>query len=145
MPGKKATASVSVESILERCAPDQRAIVESLRALIRNALPLASESAHGVWQSINYRHPESGYICAIFPRGDVVQLVFEWGILLPDPQGILEGTGKQVRSLPIREGDLIPEDSIRKLLLAALTLPTRRAEKLALAQAVVNVQAIPKF
>ena len=128
-------ASVSVESVLERCAPDQRAIVESLRGLIRNVVPVASESAHGVWQSINYRHPESGYFCGIFPRADRVQLVYEWGVLLPDPEGVLEGTGTHTRNLYIREGDSIPAAAIQALLLAALTLPVSRAEKLALMRA----------
>lgn len=134
MAGKESLV-VSVETILRDHSPDVQEIVAQLRAIIREVVPNASEAAHPIWHSINFTHPESGYFCGIFPRQKQATLVFEFGILLPDPEGVLEGTGKQTRNLYIQEGDTIPATAIRGLLLAALSLPTNRAEKLALVRA----------
>jgi hypothetical protein len=55
--------------------------------------------AASVPHSINYRDTAAGFVCAIFPTADRVQLVFEHGVLLPDPAGLLTGAGRQVRAL----------------------------------------------
>ena len=46
----------------------------------------------------------------MFPLADRVQLVFERGALLPDPDGLLTGSGRQVRALEFTdEADVDPE------------------------------------
>ncbi|RLT39830.1 MAG: DUF1801 domain-containing protein, partial [Chloroflexi bacterium] len=115
-----------METILQDHTPDVQAIVEGLRGLIRATVPDASEAAHAVWHSINFTHPQSGYFCGIFPRPQQVTLVFEFGVLLPDPDRLLEGAGKQTRNLRLAEGDEIPVEGVKALLLAALALPTSR-------------------
>ena len=55
--------------------------------------PEAVEKAYPSWHGIGYRLPESGYFCGICPLADSVKLGFEFGVLLPDPQGLLEGQG----------------------------------------------------
>ena len=135
MAKSKRAAVVSVDTILQDHTPDVQAIVDGLRGLIRATVPDASESAHAVWHSVNFTHAQSGYFCGIFPRQKQVTLVFEFGVLLSDPDSVLEGTGKQTRNLHIREGDILPVAAIQALLLAALSLPTSRAEKLALIRA----------
>jgi len=51
---------------------------------------------------LGYHHPDGGYLCGLFPQRDSVKLGFEFGVLLPDPDGLLEGRGRQVRYLVIR-------------------------------------------
>jgi len=87
MPKRKPDADTLIENILESHDPEVRALVEHLRKIIRETVPDATESAHPVWHSIGYRHPESGYFCGIFPQNDGVNLAFEFGVLLPDPGG----------------------------------------------------------
>jgi hypothetical protein len=41
------------------------------------------------WRSVNFSHPRVGFFCALFPREDRVVLEFQYGVLLPDPDGIL--------------------------------------------------------
>ena len=72
------------------------------------------------WGSVNYRHPEAGFVCAIFPMGDYVSLVFEHGRLLSSP--LLQGNGKQVRFIRFVPGDTIPEDDLAILLAEAIAL-----------------------
>ena len=67
MPKRRPSADTQVDDILESHNPDVRALVERLRKIILDTVPDAMESAHPVWHSIGYRHPESGYFCGIFP------------------------------------------------------------------------------
>ena len=73
--------------------------VQRLRAVIRAGGPDLTEAVRTGWRSINYRDPRAGFVCAVFPSADRVQLVFEHGARLPDPHGRLVGTGRQVRAL----------------------------------------------
>jgi hypothetical protein len=122
----------SIADILQGHSPEVRQVVEALRKLVRETAPTAQESAHAVWHSIHYHDPQNGYFCGIFPMDDSVNLVFEFGILLPDPEHILQGNGKQVRSLRLYEKDDIPFEALRELIQAALALPGTRKEKLAM-------------
>ena len=116
-----------------------RGIAEELRRLIRASMPEAIESGHPTWHSIGYRHPKAGYVCGIFPHKDSVDLVFEFGILLPDPHKVLQGKGKQTRYIPITNIDEINETAIHQLIDEALSLPVSRAVKLDLIRAKANI------
>jgi hypothetical protein len=125
-------SSPSPEFILMDHSPEVRHLAERLRNLICETVPEAVENAYPGWHAIGYRHPESGYFCAIFPQSTDVRLAFEWGVLLPDPQHLFSGNGKQVRFVDITAEGEILETAIRELLLAAVSLPRDRAFKLEL-------------
>jgi hypothetical protein len=127
------------EEILIGHTPEVRELCEKLRQLIKEAVPKAVEKAYPGWHGIGYTHPEAGYFCAIFPQKDFVRLGFEFGILLPDPQGLLEGNAKQVRYLQIHKLKDIPLEAIRSLIEAAINLPSDRGIKLRL----IEVKAQP--
>lgn len=75
------------------------------REAVLAADPDLTESVYRGWRGIGFRHPEGGYICAIYPRSDWVVLLFEHGASLPDPDGILLGDGSQTRFLRVAECD----------------------------------------
>ena len=77
------------------------ATAQQLRTVLLEAHPQLEERVRRGWHSINYRDPVAGFVCAVFPTADRVQLVFEHGARLPDPEGRLSGTGKQVRALEL--------------------------------------------
>jgi hypothetical protein len=82
---------------------------QRLRTVLLDAQPDLVERARRGWHSVNYTHPAAGFVCALFPTADRVDLVFEHGVLLPDPDGRLTGTGRQVRVLPVgSEADVDP-------------------------------------
>ncbi|MGD9488157.1 MAG: DUF1801 domain-containing protein [Calditrichaceae bacterium] len=124
--------TIRPEDILAEHSPEVRALAESMRKMIIKIVPSAMEVAYPVWHGIGYRHPESGYFCGIFPRKDRVKLGFEFGALLPDPDSLLEGTGRQVRYVNIKSINDIRHEAIRKLLLAAIRLPASREVKMGL-------------
>ena len=138
-PAIKSKRVVPPESILVDHIMEIRAIAEALRKLVRATLPEAVESGHPTWHSIGYRHPKAGYVCGIFPHKDSVDLVFEFGILLPDPYQVLQGEGKQTRYIPITKIDEINELAIKQLINEALSLPVSRAIKLDLIRAKAKI------
>ena len=118
------------EDILNNHTPEVRRLAEELRQLVRKTAPQASEVAYQVWHAIGYRHPRLGYFCGIFPQKDSASLLFEFGVLLPDPQGLLQGQGKQVRYVSVRRADEILVGPFRQLIQAAVSLPDKRSVRL---------------
>ena len=91
--------------------PDRVAdVVLRLRDVLLRGRPDLAERVRPGWHSVNFHDPSAGFVCAIFPLADRVQLVFERGALLPDPHRRLGGTGRQVRTLEFTaEGDVDAE------------------------------------
>ena len=87
------------DALLDEHTEAVAATAQWLRTVLLDAHPQLVERVRRGWHSINYRDPVAGFICAVFPTADRVQLVFEHGARLPDPEGRLSGTGKQVRTL----------------------------------------------
>ncbi len=98
------------------------AAVHRLRTMLLEAHPQLVESARRGWHSINYRDPVAGFVCAIFPGAERVQLVFELGARLPDPEARLSGTGKQVRTLDWAAGEPIDAEVVVRFLDLAVDL-----------------------
>ena len=69
--------------------------------------PDLTERVYPGWDGIGFRHPDAGYVCAIYPREQEqeVRLLFEHGVRLEDPEGLLEGAGSQTRFIRVRERD----------------------------------------
>ena len=112
------------EHILADHSPQVRALANQLRRLIRKTVPDAAEVAYPVWHGIGYRHPEAGYFCGIFPHKDGVKIYFEYGTLLPDPGGILEGQSlKKTRYINMKSIKDISNGPLKKLLRAAICHP----------------------
>jgi hypothetical protein len=74
-----------------------------VRQLVLEAEPDLTERVYRGWDGIGFRHPDGGYVCAIYPRDDEVRLLFEHGARLDDPDRILVGEGTQTRFIPITE------------------------------------------
>jgi hypothetical protein len=95
---------------------------QELREVLLDAQPDLVERARTGWHSVNYAHPDAGFVCALFPAGDRVDLVFERGALLPDPGGRLTGTTRQVRTLRVPAGGSVDRPVVVELLDAAVEL-----------------------
>jgi hypothetical protein len=90
------------------------------REMILAAEPEFGERVYRGWRGVGFRHPEAGYVCAIFPKDDHVELLFEHGASLADPEGRLEGGGTQTRLFAVRSSDADTEQSIRELVQQAV-------------------------
>lgn len=64
-------------------------------------------------------------ICAVALYKGYANLIFARGVDLPDPRGLLSGTGKRARHVTLRTQQDVASPGVTELLLAAVRLPTR--------------------
>ena len=105
-----------VDALLSEHTPGVAQAARRVRAAVRRGRPELTERVRHGWHSINHRDPAGGFVCAIFPMADLVDLVFERGVLLPDPAGLLRGSGRQVRSLEYTDGSRVDDDVVQEFL-----------------------------
>lgn len=116
-------SSLTPEDILKDHTASVQAIAQKLRVIIKNTIPVVSEKAYPGWHGIGYRHPKAGYFGCIFPFENKVNLAFEYGAFLPDPDNLLQmppTSGKQVRYVEMLTEQDIHEDELVALLHAAI-------------------------
>lgn len=117
-----AASESDIAALLDGVKPDIRDLAVALIEFLRREHPDLAASARFGWRSVNFRHWRAGHLCAVFPLKDEVRLYFEHGRLLSDPDGLLEGDGKQVRALRLRPGDIIPVEAIGLFMAEAIAL-----------------------
>ena len=127
------------EDILSSYSPGVRNLAEHVRKLIKDTIPAVEERAYPGWRAIGFRHPDVGYFCGIFPQEEGVDLAFEFGVLLPDPQAILDGKGKQVRYVHILQMQDIQPEPLIALIQAAIDLPSNRQIRLDMVHSSVRI------
>jgi hypothetical protein len=129
--GMQTLNRLTPEQFLATFPVDIRRLADQLRALIRRTIPNVDEAVYTGWRLIGYRVRDgrrSRYFCYIAPFEDRVTLGFEYGVLLSNDAGLLEGTGTQVRYVTIRELDDIREQALTALIAeaAAMAATVRR-------------------
>jgi hypothetical protein len=83
--------------------PAVAALVERLRAVVRDAHPDLREKVNTGWHGIGFHHPRGGYVVGLFPRDGGVNVGFEYGADLPDPHGRLLGD-RRTRDVRVEVG-----------------------------------------
>lgn len=128
----KKHVTLTPEEFLDKYPPPLQELANALRALVRETLPDVVESVNAGWGLLAYRVPNGkttvyfGYIGA---DGDHAHLGFEYGILLPDPKGLLEGAGTQVRYLTIRRTREIRKKEFAILIRAAAEIAKHKNKR----------------
>jgi hypothetical protein len=88
---------------LRESFPEAAELALWIREAVLRSDPDLSERLYHGWRGVGFRHPEAGYVCGLFPAGKRVDLLFEHGATLPDPEGVLKGEGSQTRVMPIEQ------------------------------------------
>lgn len=111
----------SVEELLSHYSPAVRALTRQTREVVLEHIPHAQEMVDHTARSIvfGHRNPESGPICAISPNRSHVKLVFYSGDTLPDPQGLLSGTGNGSRHVRLNSSRQALGSGVHDLLASA--------------------------
>jgi hypothetical protein len=122
----------SIDDLLTACEPHVRRLAEGARKRILEVVPNATEKLRPGWGLIGYNAP--AYFAFIVAAPGQVRIGFEWGVMLPDPKGVLEGDGSQVRYFAIRTAAALRSPALAALLRAAAAIRppprvTRRREK----------------
>jgi hypothetical protein len=111
------------EDLLEITETSQRAIAARLREIILSIHPDACEVVRLGDRAATYglgpKKMSEGYVY-ILPYTSWVNLGFYKGADLPDPNGLLDGTGKKLRHVKIRSMKDVENPIIHRLIEAAL-------------------------
>ena len=93
-----------VERFLRERHPHAAELALAVRERVVRAEPDLEERVYPGWNRIGFRHPDGGLICGIYPQpGGEVRLLFEHGTRIGDPDGRLEGEGRQTRHLTVAQ------------------------------------------
>jgi hypothetical protein len=116
--------SEELDRFLAGYSAEVQAIALKVRSLILEVFPTALEQVDMPSKIIAYGYDRTyaGLVCAIAPQRQYVNLMFSKGTQLPDPQGLLEGTGKSARHVKLKAPAEVENPEVRKLLSAALNL-----------------------
>jgi hypothetical protein len=101
----------------------------ALREVVLEEAPEAIESivkgyAVAIGFSFTGKPMKDGF-CHIVTYSSYVNLGFNRGALLPDPSGVLAGTGKMIRHITIRNQKELERQFVRRYLQAAIELVSR--------------------
>jgi hypothetical protein len=99
-----ATLEADVDRLLAEHTVELQAIERALRTTIRTAFPVAIEQVDFANKLIAFGRSMKirGLLFAIIAHKSHVNLQLADGADLPDPQGLIEGTGKRIRHVKIR-------------------------------------------
>jgi len=104
-PAARRSAETEVRELVTRFAPDHQRLIGTLRRSLRKRLPTAHELVYEYkgWMVISFSPNANGYdgVLAIRADPDGVQLYFNQGKGLPDPEKLLQGSAKLVRFIPV--------------------------------------------
>jgi len=91
------------------------------RELVLRTVPDAQERVYLGWNGIHFSVGDNmqSTFCAVSPQKTRINLYFTQGVHLPDPSGLLEGTGKNMRHIKIDNAKLLKSRAVRALIKAA--------------------------
>ncbi len=93
---------------------------------MRLRLPGAVEMVYDRYNALvigfgpNERASDAGFSIVVYPRW--INLFLLYGAYVPDPEGILKGSGKQVRHIRINSADDLDSPGVRSLMAKAIEM-----------------------
>jgi hypothetical protein len=109
-----------VQPLLEMQSPEVRALAQRLREVIQAVQPDLVEDASIRLKVIYYRY--RGVVCALGLHKNHVNLHFYKGTRLDDPEGLLQGGGKDLRHLNFQKFEDIRPEIIKGMIKEAYAL-----------------------
>jgi hypothetical protein len=129
--GRPAVATASslgadVDRLLAEHPPALQAIERVLRATIRREFPEAVEQVDFANKLIAFGRSMKirGLLFAIIAHHSWVNLQLADGALLPDPHGVIEGTGKRIRHIKVRSVEAASSPAVLEAIRAQLAART---------------------
>ena len=97
-------------------------VAKGLRALVKKTLARSEEYVNP-WKIPSF--DSNGTVCGFMTGKEHVTFIFLRGAALPDPEGLLEGTGKFVRHVKVRTVQDVKKPALKKLIVEAAKLNKR--------------------
>jgi hypothetical protein len=128
MPAKSdvgaARAEAQLRSFIAKFEPKDQRLIRAVRLAVRKRFPTANEL---VWDNYNFfvigyspTERPTDSIVSIAARANGVGLCFIQGAGLPDPKGLLMGSGKQTRFIRVESASRLTHPDIEALVAAAI-------------------------
>jgi len=114
-----AGAGTAIDAYVEKKNPKLKPVTDAVRALVRNTVPKSSETINS-WGLPTFLW--NGTLCYLMVGKNHVTFGFPRGTSLRDPTKPLEGTGKNLRHVKLREISEVHDANLRQLLLQAKKL-----------------------
>lgn len=111
-----------VKEYLDSFSPTVRELAWRARALVFAVMPEIAETVYPAMNVIRYGtdgNRMAGLVCYLAPLKAGVNLGFIHGVSLPDPESLLEGTGKNLRHVKLRTAADVEAPALCALLEAA--------------------------
>jgi hypothetical protein len=117
------TGDPAVDTFLKGYSPQVREIAVKAREVILSVLPGVSEKVYPGWKVIQYAAGTNreDVFAVISPQKERVNLGLANGAGLPDPEGLLEGTGVGIRHVKLTSPEAASAPAVRTLVQGALT------------------------
>jgi hypothetical protein len=118
------TGDPAVDTFLKGYPPPVREIAVKAREVIFSVMPDATEKVYPGWKVIQYGvgADMKSVFAAISPQRERVNLGLANGATLPDPEGLLEGTGVGIRHVKLTSPEAAAAPAVRTLVQGALTV-----------------------
>lgn len=122
-PAPRKNAEAELAGFIDKFTPEMAASIRAVRAALRKRLPTANELVYD-----NYNFFVIGYSSTLRPSDSFISLVadghgvriaFYWGSKLPDPKGILMGSGSQNRFIRLESARDLSKPAVEALIRAA--------------------------
>ena len=94
-------------------------VIKALRALVKKSVTGVEEYVNP-WKIPSF--DSNGPLCCFIVGKEHVTFALMRGAALPDPQNLLEGTGKGVRHVKLRSVDDVKKPAVKKLVVEAAKL-----------------------
>ena len=116
-------AEKQLQSFIAKFEPKNQALIGAVRKALRKRLPTANELAYDNYNffALGYCSTERPADCvvSIAAAANGVGLSFYWGATLPDPHGILLGSGNQNRFVRLESAKVLARPEVLELIAAA--------------------------
>ena len=130
---ERRSAEAEVSRLVAKFAPAHERLVGTMRRSLRKRLPTAHEVVYEYRDCfvISFSPSEHGYEGVLVIRGSAkgVQLYFNRGKGLPDPEKLLQGSANVVRWIPVEGASTLARPAVARLIDAAIagnTVPFAR-------------------
>lgn len=109
--------NAEVTKLIESYPEEIQELLTNLRKLIFDASPEFTEEVK--WSKPSY--DLNGLVCYLAPAKKHVNLGFYQGAEISDPEGLLQGTGKQMRHIQVKKLEEIKPEAFISLIHEAIT------------------------
>ena len=124
----KLTPEARLRAYIDKLDPKNQKLFRAVRAAVRKRFPTANELAYDYSHAlvIGYAPADRGIdaIVAIRACATGVSLHFNQGPQLPDPKGLLRGSGKQMRFIQVEAASELAHPDVEALIAAAIDQAT---------------------